>query len=291
MSHRLSIYTIIVSVLVGLTLSSCGSSRTVTTARNAGKGSKTTIHRPSVSGLDPAAKTLMSEAESWVGTPYKYGGNDRGGVDCSGFVTQVYLKALGIKLPRTSREQMDFCQTVDKSRLTPGDLLFFRTSKGGSTVSHVGIFVGENKMIHSSTSQGVIYTDITSDYYSRTFAGAGKIGQYHAMLNEKSKKIKPTKPTKRKDKKEDVKTLPDEGVVEKPDEVHISAVESSAGFTLTPISALPSRATPAATPATSSPETPEPALSTVSVTAPDAELTPEDARAAVLNAIIEKPIK
>ncbi|MDE5751017.1 MAG: C40 family peptidase, partial [Duncaniella sp.] len=163
------------SVLAGLATSSCGSSRSVSTVSGHGKGSHSAVSHPSLDGLSPTAKILISEADSWVGTPYRYGGNDRGGVDCSGFVTQVYLKALGIKLPRSSREQSEYCPKIDKSRLTPGDLLFFRTTKGSNRVSHVGIFVGDNRMIHSSTSRGVIYTDITSDYYARAYAGAGKV--------------------------------------------------------------------------------------------------------------------
>lgn len=289
MSHRLSFYAILVSVLIGLTLSSCGSSRTVTTASSGGKGSKTTVRRPPVSGLDPAARTLVREAESWVGTPYRYGGNDRGGVDCSGLVTQVYMNAFGIKLPRTSREQMDFCQNVDKSRLTPGDLLFFRTSRGSKKVSHVGIFVGENQMIHSSTSQGVIYTDINSDYYSRTFAGAGRVGQYHAMLDNKAAKTKPVKPDRNRDKKTDGKEIVKEDK---------NGVET-AGFTLAPVEALPSRS--AQTVEAPKPEVKEKPIGPVRVTsvkqpanpqpATTAEPTPEDARAAVLNSIVEKPIK
>ena len=310
MSHRLSIYAIIVSVLMGLAFSSCGSSRSVTTARGSGKN-KTSGHRPSVNGLDPTAKSLIAEADSWIGTPYKYGGNDRGGVDCSGFVTQVYLKALGIKLPRTSREQSEFCQRVDRSRLTPGDLIFFRTTKGSNRVSHVGIFVGENQMIHSSTSKGVIYTDLDSDYYTRTFAGAGKVGQYHAMLSSGSKQADREK-KKKKNKKsktppvQESKPLPTKDLPGEPAEVHISTTESPAGYTLTPVTSLPSRTTAVtketatepepvrAAEVNSSPTTPAPQpVTTVAAgnAAPIAEPSPEDARAAVLNSIIEKDLK
>lgn len=267
MSHHLSIYVIFMSVVFGLALSSCGSSKTVTAVR--GSGGKDSSSRPvSVSNLDPMAKILIKEAESWIGTPYRYGGNDRGGVDCSGFVTQVYKRALDIKLPRTSREQSEFCQKINKSNLTPGDLVFFRTTRGSNRVSHVGIFVGDNQMIHSSTSKGVIYTDITSDYYMKTFAGAGKVGPYHAMLSKETKSEEPAK-SEKKNRKPKENTESDKSSEDKHDDIHISPVESPAGYTLTPVSSIPTRTT---------------TVQTTSATEP----TPDDARAAVLNSLVEK---
>lgn len=313
MSHRLSIFVILMSVLAGLATSSCGSSRSVSTVSGHGKGSHSVVSHPSLDGLSPTAKTLISEADSWVGTPYRYGGNDRGGVDCSGFVTQVYLMALGIKLPRSSREQSEYCHKIDKSRLTPGDLLFFRTTKGSNRVSHVGIFVGDNRMIHSSTSRGVIYTDITSDYYARAYAGAGKVESYHALLAKDTKQVGGQTHSRKKKNEKNKKKTPEEPnipaktttLTPEPTSVASSAPsepkETTPGYTLTPVSSLPSRTTAqqqvnseppksASSPITVARTTPSNSPSSPA-SAPITEPSPEDAREAVLNSIIEKDLK
>ncbi len=320
MSHRLSIIAIFLSVFLGLTLSSCHSSRTVTTASSHGytkkgevKKSSGTVAPPSLKGMDSASAALIKEAESWLGTPYKYGGNDRGGVDCSGFVLQVYLRALDIKLPRTSREQNEFCQKVDKSRLTPGDLLFFKTTKGSDRISHVGIYAGENKMIHSSTSQGVIFTDLATDYYVRTYAGAGKVGQYHSMLS-RGKKGNEEKEVKKKDAKKSEalpREIPTEVSLDDLDRVMTASskasttsassaeaatspaptTEKSGGYTTTVVTSLPAKTTTAS----SKPQGPvTPTVRTVaspgSATSAAPEPSVEDARNSVLNSIVEKDL-
>lgn len=321
MSHRLSIYAVIMSVVFGLAFSSCHSSRQITTASSHGYTTKkggggklsSGVSAPSLKGLDSTSATLLKEAESWVGTPYKYGGNDRGGVDCSGFVLQVYLRALDIKLPRTSREQSEFCQKVDKSHLTPGDLLFFRTTKGSDRISHVGIFVGENKMIHSSTSQGVIFTDLSTDYYVRSYSGAGKVGQYHAMLS-RGKKNGGNKDTVKPEKKSEAlpREIPTEVSLDDLDRVMTasskgapagtapapstattskpaSEPEKSGGYTMTPVKSVPVRST-STKPQTQAPATAvravTPAVSAASTTEPSVD----DARNSVLNSIVEKDL-
>lgn len=212
--------------------------------------------------LDAPSEALLSEARSWLGVPYKYGGNDRSGVDCSGFVLQVYQRALDIPLPRTSREQHKYCTATSKERLIPGDLIFFASDKDRETVAHVGIFMGDNMMIHASTSKGVIISDITSSYYARNYAGSGVVERYHSMLGDKNRK---------KNSNKDKKKVPvsKEGPV-----IHISQSGSPAGFTLTPVDKLPEPVRKDA--ATSAAGTSEP--------------TPEEARAAVLKSIKEKEL-
>ena len=114
---------------------------------------------------------LLSSSKKWLGTPYQYGGTTQSGVDCSGFVLNVY-NDLGLKVPRTSREQYQFTQKVTTNEKNVGDLVFFRR---GSDVGHVGIYVGSNKMIHASTSKGVIIQDLDNEYLKRTFAGFGRV--------------------------------------------------------------------------------------------------------------------
>lgn len=274
-------------------LASCSSSRRATAVAST-RPSATELRVPSADALHPSARALVKEAQSWLGTPYKYGGNDRSGVDCSGLVLQVYLRALDISLPRNSRAQKDYCTSASLGSLTPGDLVFFATGKQKGRVSHVGIFVGDNKMIHASTSKGVIVTDLSQDYYTRTFAGAGYVGQYHAMLG----KTKPKTPRKKKKKE------PDPRPVREPEpdgEIHIAPIESPAGITLTPVASLPERKTPQPDSAqpTATPVRQQ-AAATVHIvtpvtpatsTTPASEPTVEDARAAVLGSIIEKDLK
>ncbi|MBD3225496.1 MAG: glycoside hydrolase [Caldithrix sp.] len=107
--------------------------------------------------------TLHELARSWQGTPYSYGGSSRNGIDCSALVQSVYQSAFGIKLPRTARAQMQKGRMVRMPWLRTGDLLFFEnTFRSG--VDHVGIYLGNNKFLHATSSRGVMI-DALNDYY------------------------------------------------------------------------------------------------------------------------------
>lgn len=138
-------------------------------------------------GFAPETIALLKEANGWLGVRYVYGGNSKDGVDCSGFVLQVFDKALGIKLPRSSAEQSDYCQSVKKKELVVGDLIFFNSSSG-KKISHVGMYVGDDKMIHASTSQGVTVTSLSSDYYVRHLHSYGRVAPYFALITDKKHK-------------------------------------------------------------------------------------------------------
>lgn len=131
----------------------------------------------------PAADALLREADSWIGTAYRYGGNDRQGVDCSGFVARVFDSALRIKLPRTSQQQHDFCTAINRGDLREGDLVFFSV-RGSSAVGHVGIYIGNNQMVHASASKGVIISSLSQPYYIDNFFGAGRIERFHALASQ-----------------------------------------------------------------------------------------------------------
>lgn len=174
-----------------LLLSSCGSmkntatvSKTVPVGQSSKKNSdnKGTIV---TDNLHPLSVSMLEEASTWLGTPYKYGGNDKSGVDCSGFVLKVYLNALNIKLPRTSSDIATYCTPIKEKELLPGDLLFFATTNDANKVSHVGMYIGDNRMIHASSSKGVIVSDIMADYFRRTFIGAGCVSQYRTMIKSR----------------------------------------------------------------------------------------------------------
>lgn len=117
---------------------------------------------------------LLSKARSFRGVRYVYGAASRSATDCSGFTTQVF-RAIGVKLPRVSFAQARVGTAVAKPNLAPGDLIFFRT-RGGYRVSHVGIYVGEGRFIHASSSSGrVTYNGLNESYYRTRYAGARRV--------------------------------------------------------------------------------------------------------------------
>jgi len=107
-------------------------------------------------------RKVLEEAERWVGTPYAFGGTGRSGIDCSGFVCNVF-RAVEKKLPRTSADQAQSGEAISLARALPGDLIFFNTS--GAGVSHVGILVNGETFIHASTSMGVTLSRLSEPYY------------------------------------------------------------------------------------------------------------------------------
>lgn len=191
------VYIITSAMLLCLLATGCSTSNKAVTARRTTKKEQTrkpapkpskpktanTIKWPTTS-LSPAADKLLTEARSWLGTPYLYGGNTTDGVDCSGFVLQVYQRALNIKLPRNSAKQQEFCIPVNRDQLTAGDLVFF-SSTGKSEVAHVGIYIGDRNFIHSSTSKGVIVSSLDQKYYADNFHSFGRIEKFGTIAAPK----------------------------------------------------------------------------------------------------------
>lgn len=185
------------SALVAASLiASCGSSRTAATARPSGNAPQKNEAKAPVPKhivltdelhMPEATVRLLKEADRWIGVPYLYGGNDKEGVDCSGFVLQVYKTALGIMLPRNSAKQQEFATITSRDRLREGDLVFF-TVRGGKNVGHVGIYIGDGRMIHASSSKGVIISPLSQKYYVDNFHSCGHIEQYYALLEKGTEK-------------------------------------------------------------------------------------------------------
>lgn len=119
-------------------------------------------------------KVLLEKMDEWYGTRYRLGGTTKKGVDCSAFVQAVFLGAYAVSLPRTAREQYKTSRRISRTELQEGDLLFFNTTGG---VSHVGIYLQNNKFIHASASKGVTISDLFDPYYLRRFIGAGRVNE------------------------------------------------------------------------------------------------------------------
>jgi len=128
-----------------------------------------------LSDLTNRASQLAIQAVSMLGIHYKYGGNTpENGLDCSGLVRYVYKEALGRELPRTAAEISHVGQTVDPHDLQPGDLVFYNTLKRG--FSHVGIYLGDNKFIHSPSRGGSVRIEsMDISYWKKRFDGARRI--------------------------------------------------------------------------------------------------------------------
>ena len=134
---------------------------------------------------------LFSTIENWFGTQYIYGGESKNGTDCSGFVAQVYKEVFNIDLPRSVREQRKLGKLV-VNNLEPGDLLFFKINE---SISHVGIYVFDNKFIHAASqgpSIGVIKSSLNEKYYRTRYAFAKRIITLPPYEKEKTDKIKKT---------------------------------------------------------------------------------------------------
>ena len=116
-------------------------------------------------------RNILKTAFSMLGVPYSFGGMSPGGFDCSGFVCYVYGKA-GISLPRMADSQYYSLTHIPRSNLQSGDLVFFETYCAGP--SHVGIYIGDGKFIHASSSKGITVSEVFTGYWGARYLGAGR---------------------------------------------------------------------------------------------------------------------
>jgi cell wall-associated NlpC family hydrolase len=127
-------------------------------------------------GMGERASRLVSSAMSFLGVPYKYGGNsvESGGFDCSGFVRAVYEQSIGKVLPRRASDQASATEIIDRQELKPGDLVFFNTMR--RAFSHVGIYVGDGKFIHAPRAGATVRVeDMRQAYWQKRFNGARRV--------------------------------------------------------------------------------------------------------------------
>lgn len=123
---------------------------------------------------DLSSCTCLPFIEDWYGTPYRLGGNTKAGIDCSAFTLLFASTLYGLPLPRTSREQKAATKSISQDQLQEGDLVFFSTRKG-RPISHVGIYLRNNKFVHASSSGGVMISDLGENYWKPRYVGAGRL--------------------------------------------------------------------------------------------------------------------
>lgn len=117
---------------------------------------------------------LYKFVDKWYGTHYRLGGDDERGIDCSGFARKLYGDVYGIDLTRTAMDQYKEC-TRDKcaANAKEGDLVFFKQKS--KRITHVGVYLANDYFVHSSTSQGVVISNLKDEYWHRHYAGIGKV--------------------------------------------------------------------------------------------------------------------
>ncbi|MBC7450310.1 MAG: C40 family peptidase [Cytophagales bacterium] len=148
-------------------------------SKTQGQTPKVKTNKETVQQSNQKADKVISAARSYIGTPYKFGGTSRAGMDCSGLMGLCFKEA-GITLPRTSAEQGNVGKLISYSELRPGDLVFFTDKKGNKKITHVGLISivkgsRDVKFIHSSTKLGVVESDLYVSYYESILIKATRV--------------------------------------------------------------------------------------------------------------------
>lgn len=167
--------------MISLLLWSCGSSKPAYSkpySKSSSSSNLRSLKSSSYGNVSSGVKRILDDAEDYLGTPYRLGGTNEKGFDCSGLVITVFSEN-NVKLPRRSEDQAKEGVRVEVQQVKPGDLLFFATT-GGTKVSHVGIVKdissgGEITFIHASTSKGVIISSLNDIYWNKAFLFARRV--------------------------------------------------------------------------------------------------------------------
>ena len=115
---------------------------------------------------------LLQQIDHWWGTRYCMGGDNESCIDCSAFTQTILHNVYGVEVPRTAHEQYSFSTHIKNEDIQEGDLVFF---KSGRNITHVGLYLANNKFVHASTSGGVTITDLGDSYWGKKYAGAGRV--------------------------------------------------------------------------------------------------------------------
>lgn len=189
---------ILVSATFFLILTGCASSSSIHKTPTSESESRTEQYvvpeRP-----DAVEQHIRNEVVRWRGTPYRYGGTGRDGIDCSAFVMLVYEQVFGYKLPRTTLDQVRVGEPVSRNALKAGDLVFFHPA---SKSRHVGIYLNNDIFAHASTTEGVTESDLNDPYWRQSYWTARRIVNFSPAIQmveiePENVKLEPELPTRK----------------------------------------------------------------------------------------------
>jgi cell wall-associated NlpC family hydrolase len=132
------------------------------------------IQKIEINNQNRNALPLLQRIHYYLGTPYRFGGNSRRGMDCSGFVTTVFRESYNLRLERSAEQIYLQCQKISNENLSKGDLVFFG-DRANQQIGHVGIFLGEDYFAHASVNRGVIISQMEEEYYRTRYQGGGRV--------------------------------------------------------------------------------------------------------------------
>lgn len=190
---RLSINIILLLTVIFFTTNACKSSKKSSSSKKktVDKSEKQIKSTLSLSPKDKAIKEKYAQAlgvsekdidnlklyyfiDEWMGVPYKYGGKDKNGIDCSGFTGLLYREVYNKNVSGPTSSLIDLTSIISESDLKEGDMVFFHIEKKGK-VSHVGVYLQNNKFVHATTKKGVMINDLNENYYKQHYFKSGRV--------------------------------------------------------------------------------------------------------------------
>lgn len=155
------------------TVTTSSESNTEKTEGNSHSLKKQYSEKLGVSESDIKNESLYKFINEWYGVPYKYAGKDKTGIDCSGLTSTLYLKVYKKTISSNTKALVDEVKKIKESELKEGDLVFFNTN--GKSISHVGVYLQNNKFVHASTKKGVMISDMNEPYFKKTYVSSGRV--------------------------------------------------------------------------------------------------------------------
>ncbi len=156
--------------LVLVLITSCSSTKKTYSVKPSSK--KTPVATKRTNNTSAANTKLLKTFKKYEGTPYKFGGNTTKGIDCSGFVCAVYKEVYKKQIPRTTTLLKKYGTKVALNKLKPGDLVFYRPN---NTYNHVGVYIGNGYVAHSTSSKGVIKTKLSNSYWKKYYVFSRRV--------------------------------------------------------------------------------------------------------------------